>query len=354
MVRDRLKYHRNPYYVDAGTGPFKKENSVRTLAAGMLLVSITNPQIGISNKGAVWPPFHSDPLNYLVKTRKVVKLSKETLRALKKLYREKKLKRPPGKLKQYVENQVFVSLRGGKNEIIAEYETRTLKHSLRMKIDKSKKTKEPSSPLGSERAGEVWGYSREGRKLKAKVPLDSLSRKFRVVFTRNGPYAAPRLLNGFYGDHLLPVMWNYPLPCWVEAVVPAMELDKEAPIPGKSLIRDASLPMPLGDRHMRIEVRYNESSGGVFAFTYKLELKQMISWTRDREKILKKGYLWLFEIQGKASYSTSKQAFTEVKEKIRARLKDPPEWKLMEIHDEEFEGSIEARLLHPPAKKKKK
>ncbi len=301
-----------------------------------------------------WPPKGPAVLYYRASFLKTRAPTKETQEALRRIWKKTFHRLPPKVKKQQISLAISIRLACRPREVQGFYKTTLVKQSLRLKLRKLKKGEKAPLP-GNDWVDRLWGPpSRRGEK-PASLPRESLERTFRAVFPREAGGAVPaRDMGPLFGDHLLPVLWKYPLPCWAEAAVRLMELDKEIPVEGKSLLRDCTEHLDMGDCRTRVEIWYRNVAKTRFTLEYTLKCEILAAKTRDLKKPLEEGYKWRFLVQGKAIYSASDKAFEKIDETVRATLPDPPEKMLLHLRDQEFTGRIQIRRVPPPKEKKKK
>ena len=305
-------------------------------------------------QGFRWPPRGPADLYYEASFTKTRAPAKETVKALREAWKKTFRRPPPRVRKQEVSLAMAILLQCAPQEIQGHYTTSLKKQSLRMKVRKPKKG-EQAPLLGNDWIPRLWGApSKKGEK-NLSIPRPSLERSFRAVFPREvGGAVPPRDMGKLFGDHLIPVLWKYPLPCWAEVVARTMELEKERAVEGKSLLRDCTEHLDLGDCNTRAEVWFRKVGKTRFTLEYSLKCEILMARTRDLAKPLEESYRWRFLVKGKAVYSRTSAAFESVEETVRGVLPDPPEKMLLHLRDQEFTGRIQIRRVPPPDKKKKK
>ncbi len=161
-------------------------------------------------------------------------------------------------------------------------------------------------------------------------------------------------LNKKFGDHLIPVLWTYPLPCWIGTLVSTMDLGGEAVINGKRLIRDTTQHLAFGYRNTRVEGLWTNASSAGFTLTYKLKIEQFVSRARDGGPLRDETTKWLFDVEGLATYSFRDQAWETITEKVHARPKELPDDRLCTLYDEVFAGTIKIRRVRETKGKKQR
>ena len=313
-----------------------------------------------------WPPVAPTTLHYEAMFTKERKLPADLLRAETAARKAAKLYAPKKAAKQRVEMSMTIKLKVNKDTVDGTYTTSLDKQSLRMQVVKPKATRarprDAQAPpptavpfLGNDKIPAVWGLAEAKNDKPLRVPLAALERQFHHMFRKAGRKGTePEDLRTRFGDHLLPVIWNYPLPCWIGDLVTIMDLGGEAVIGGKRLIRDGTQSVKLGYRKVRVDAMWAQASASNFTLTYKLTAEQYIGETRDGKPIQGKTLRWMFDIDGVAKYSFAAQAWDSIHEKVSARLKDTPEAKMRAIHDEVFMGTIKIQRLGTVGKKSRK
>ena len=301
-----------------------------------------------------WPPRGPASLYYEASFLKTRAPTKETQKALRRVWKRTFHRLPPKVKKQQVSLDLSIRLECRPREVQGFYKVSRVKQSLRLKLRKPRKG-EKAPLLGNDWVDRLWGPpSKKGEK-PLSLPRTSLERTFRAVFPRETGGAVPaRDMGRLFGDHLLPVLWKYPLPCWAEAAVRLMELDKETAVEDKSLLRDCTEHLDMGDCQTRVEIWYRNVGKTRFTLEYTLKCEVLVAMTRDLEKPLEEGYKWRFLVKGKAVYSAADRAFEKIDETVRATLPGPPEKMLLPLRDQEFTGRIQIRRVPPPKAKKKK
>ncbi len=318
-----------------------------------------------------WPPVAATTLHYKATFTKERKLPPDLLRAEKAARKTAKLYTPRKQPTQRVEMAMDIQLKVNKDTVDGTYTTSLNKQSLRMEVLKPRKTQktrktrgamDAKAPppakvpfLGNDKIPAVWGLAEVKSDRKLQVPLAALERQFHHLFRKAGRKGTePEDLRIRFGDHLLPVIWNYPLPCWIGDLVTIMDLGGEAVIGGKRLIRDGTQLVKLGYRKVHVDAMWAQASASNFTLTYKLTAEQYIGETRDGKPIQGKTLRWMFDIDGVAKYSFAAQAWDSIHEKVSARLKDTPEAKMRAIHDEVFMGTIKIQRVFTGGKKSRK
>ena len=183
-----------------------------------------------------WPPTVEQTLEYKAKFTKVRRLPADLLRAEKAARRAARLYVPSRPVQQRVEMSMDIELAVGGQTVEASYATTLGKQSLRLIVHRPERRRgEPVAAavtpaktvpfLGNDRIRRVWGVPSARGESKLEVPLAALERRFQQTFhTAGAKGTAPEDLRRKFGDHLLPVVWIHPLPCWLSDLVHTMEL----------------------------------------------------------------------------------------------------------------------------------
>ena len=310
-----------------------------------------------------WPPAASKTLHYKATFTKERKLPKDIQKAEKAARKAAKLYAPSRSPKQRIELSMDIQLQVDGDKIVGTYKTKLGKQSLRMQVHRPKKspgtvknasTAETSAVayLGNNRISWVWGLPSAKGETGMDVPIAAIERRFGKTFTRAARKGTkPEDLRTQFGDHLIPVIWTYPLPCWIGALVSTMDLGGEAVIGGKRIIRDGTQNVKLGYRNTRVDGLWTKASASSFTLKYKLDIEQFVSQERDGRSIEKKGSKWMFHVEGLATYSFPEQAWDSIVETVTARPKDLPAAKLRALHDEVFSGTIKIQRVPAPRAK---
>lgn len=306
-----------------------------------LTAALLTPQDpAVTGPKFAWPPVREQLLQYTVELDKQRSLSAELEQAVADAREEVGLSRARSP-RQSVRVQIDVALRGGADAVEVSYVTRVLgKPKLRWKLEKA--AADAALPaLGNDRT-DVWGPPDDKKTAPARVPRNAVERAFDRRFERGRKGAAtPTAIGDLYGDHLLPVVWDQPLPCWIGQMANVIELAGEAAIEGKTLIREASGKFPLGHRETRVELAFTKVSGDSFTFTYEMTVRQLVAKTRDLREKVAKPWEWHFAISGEATYDAGEQAFERVREKVAAHPTGMAPETLARLRDEAFTGTIE-------------
>ncbi len=309
-----------------------------------------------------WPPAASKTLRYQASFSKERKLPKDVQKAEKAARKAGGLYYPGRPPKQRVEMKMDIELEVGPGRIKGTYSTSLGKQSLRMKVRRPKRGKSADAAmesgaavpfLSNSRIGYVWGLpSSKGEEL-SEFPLAAFERRFDYTFTKAAKKGSvPANLNGQFGDHLLPVLWVYPLPCWIGDLVHTLDLGGEAVIEGKRLIAEGTQQVALGYRNTRAELLWTQASSGGFSMTYDIKVEQLMSKRRSGQGLMNRTGYWLFDIKGKATYSFSAQAWEAIEEKVTARPKALDDTTMRNLRDQVFAGEI--KILRTKASSKKK
>lgn len=302
-----------------------------------------------------WPPERAGSVFYEASFKKQRIVSKVTEAAFKKACKAAKLRRSGREPKQFVEVGMQIELLFG-SRLKGKYKTTLGKNKLLTKFHRPKVKAKAVPPLDNSTIEAVWGRpSEKNRRKSVRRSASSIERSFSLEFQRKRAGGLASTLKEF-GDHLLPVIWDHPLPCWASLMVDVMELNREGVVKGKSLIRDRTDHHALGSRSVRVELWFDEVDGKRVTLKYSMIIKLIVSKTRDCKAALKKGWVWRLEVKGRAAYSLADQAFIEIREAVTGRLHEPSKSgdKIFDLRDEEFKGSILIKRVPPPGEKKKK
>lgn len=309
-----------------------------TLAA---LAALSVPQDPAPQDGPrfVWPPVRDQPLRYRVELRKTREPDGELAAAVRAARAALDLPaaRPQ---RQSVALQVDVALQAGAEAVEATYTTAlTGRPTLRWRLLAPAADRTPG-PFGNDRL-EVWGEPDQRGEAAPAVHRDDLERTFAQRFVRDergGTRPAP--VQEQFGDHLLPLLWDQPLPCWIDRMAGVVGLAGEAAIEGKTLIRESSGSFPLGHRETRVELAFTKVAGDAFTFTYAMTVRQQVTKTRDLRENLAAPWWWHFAIAGEAEYSVAEQAFARIREQVTGRPLEMSEEQLARLRDEAFTGTV--------------
>jgi hypothetical protein len=313
-----------------------------------------------------WPPVAAKTIYYEATLTKERKLSTAVAKAEKAARKAAKLYVPSRSPKQRVEISMGIELTVDARDIKATYTTKLRKQSLRMNVLRPKTIRTgiknastgvaPAVPfLGNDRISSVWGLPPEKGHRGVDVPLGALDRRFTQKFKRASRKGViPEDLRAHYGDHLLPVVWTFPLPCWIGSMVATLDLSGEAVIGGKQLLRDATQYVKLGHRETRAEGMWTKASSSGFTLKYKIDVEQMVAQQRDGKPLEAETTRWLFHIEGLATYSFREQAWDSIVETVTGKPKNLSAEKLRALHDEVFLGTIKIRRVEGPGKGKRK
>lgn len=293
----------------------------------------------------VWPPAAGKPLRYTARLRKERELSVELARAERDAREALGLPRPARSLRQSVAVEMDVELRPEDEHLVAVYTTRLAeppKLRLRLLPGAPGEGEALPEPLGNAAVDAAWGHADEEREHALEIERAALERSFEQRFARDPRGGVRRAdFTALYGDHLLPVLWEQPLPCWIGHMADVLELNGAAAVEGKTLLRDGSGSFPLGFRETRVELDFVEVSGDSFTVRYKMKVRQLVGCTRDLQGDLQQPFDWVFDIEGEADYVLADQSFVRIRETVTAWPENPGEELLARLRDEAFAGTIE-------------
>lgn len=298
----------------------------------------------------VWPPLLAAPQQYAIRLQKTRQPDRELAAAEKAARKELGLFQPAQPLRQSVTLAIDLELRGGDQEVQVRYTTRLIEaKGLRLQL---RDAVPGASPIGNEHVDAIWGLADTSWEPDFTAPRSALERTFEQPFRRIRGGVATVDFRPHFGDHLLPVLWDGPLPCWIGPMIAVVGLDQEAAIEGKTLIRDGSGNFPLGHRDTRVEVVFVKVAGRSCTLRYQLTVRQQMHKTRDLQQPRRPVVQWVFEVAGEAEYSAADQGFERIREQVRARPADLDGAATARLRDEAFEGSIEVVRVRKPAKEK--
>jgi hypothetical protein len=298
----------------------------------------------------VWPPVHATPQLYTVRLHKARELDGELAAAEKAARKELGLPVPAQPPRQSVAVTMDVEVRGGGDEVQVRYTTRLGEtRGLRLQLRPADAAAPTPPPLGNEHVDAVWGLADAARQPDLVVSRAALERTFEQRFRRQGAGVAAADFGALYGDHLLPVLWDQPLPCWIGHMAAVLDLGREAAIDGKTLIRDGSGQFPLGHRETRVELAFTKVAGRTFTIRYELKVQQTVHHSRDLRRRAPAS-AWTLEIEGEADYSAAEQGFERITERVRARPGPLDQQRAARLRDEAFAGTIEVARVRAPAK----
>ena len=207
-----------------------------------------------------WPPTTGPTLHYqarFTKERTPDTALQEAVRKARKARNLPTHRRPP---RQKVEVAMEIGLTPTPTGPEGTYRYDLERQSLRLRWIGNKKKGEVETPpaLGNHLVGRLWGEaSVRGEKPLALVKA-GMAGTVQGHFRRSRPAGTlPAALSRRLGDHLLPLLWTRPLPCWTGEVVALLALDRETPVAEKTLIRDGTDFIPLGNRSLRVEFRFD-------------------------------------------------------------------------------------------------
>ncbi|MBL8897457.1 MAG: hypothetical protein JNM84_07510 [Planctomycetes bacterium] len=288
-----------------------------------------------------WPPKAPTAQRYVVKTTKTRKLSAATAAQRREAAKTAGVKLPAKDPQQQVAVELLLECTPGAGELKVRSTPRIGEAKLRWKWIEAAPGGAPAV-FTNARLAELWGDG-----AASAPPLEFARASFEAPFERTLRWRPHGLQHDDAGarcaESLLPVLWSRALPTWGEAVLAVLHMDGEHVIPGKALIREHTEIHALGSRTSRAEALIETATSDRLKLSYKLRVDQMVNRTRDLSAVLKRHYLWRFEIEGTLEHSLADGALLAVDEKIVARLVDPSPEKLLEIYDEEFEGTIQLR-----------
>jgi len=291
-----------------------------------------------------WPPAAGAAQDYRARLAKERRLSPETLAAIQ----EAGLPRPPRAPRQRAETSFSILLEAAPAGLTGRYRSTFAHQGLRLQLVKTPGT-EPVGPLGNDLAARVWGPAAKEPPLR--LPQGCVERSFEASFPAGRPAGpSPGPLERHFGDHLLPVLWTAPLPCWVLELFRVLEIEDEDPVPGKSLIRDRTDLTPQGSRSTRAELWFKEAPEGCCLMDYALRVE--LPTPRAGPGAKGPPGLWLIEVRGSALFGLRERAFVRVDESVTGRLKEPTPARLAALLDEEFAGTIEIRGPAPAPEKR--
>lgn len=310
-----------------------------------------------------WPPAAVKSLRYTATFTKERLLPKDVRKAEKAARKAARLYYPSRPPRQKIEMGMSIQLDVSPDKVKGIYATSLGKQSLRMKVVKPKRSSGKISSktnaavpfLSNTRISWVWGLPSSKGEDPVSVPLAALERRFDHTFQkapRKG--TVPGDLRGQFGDHLLPVLWIYPLPCWIGDLVHTLDLGGEAVIEGKSLMAEGTQQLKLGYRNTEVESLWTQASSSSFDLTYKIKVEQLISEQRDGRPLSGETGIWTFQIEGKSKYSFADQAWDQIEEKVIARPKDLSDATMRSLHDEVFSGTIKIQRIKTTDSSKKK
>ncbi|MCB9881938.1 MAG: hypothetical protein H6834_09120 [Planctomycetes bacterium] len=298
-----------------------------------------------------WPPSGGEPLHYRIVTEKVRSLPSDVAKREQSARKTADLPVDRKVAKQKARVQVDLALACDGQQVRASYATRLLDHDLRMKVVKPTDETAKVEALGNGAIAAVWGHPSVTKEKPLDVESTRVERQWNTTFQRRSEREVRHAdLSRSFGDHLLPVLWDYPLPCWAEQLVAVLDLRGEAIIEGKSLIRDRTDSLPLGNRNTRVELFFTKATSESFSMKYSMQVEQLLARERDLSKVSDRGEVWWrFEIEGTATYTFADAALDEVRETVRGFLKEPREDLLTNLRDEYFEGKIRVDRVKPEA-----
>jgi hypothetical protein len=298
----------------------------------------------------VWPPVRGEVQRYQARLQKTRALPDELAAAERQARKAAGLQVPSRPVQQSVALAMDIELQPG-DEVTVRYTIRlgaTAGLRLELQPDARREGEEPPPPLGNGFVDAVWGLAEDRKEVRLEVSRAAVERTLEQRFRRERDGLAQRSDFGpLYGDHLLPVLWDHPLPAWIGHMAAALELGGEPAVEGKSLIRDATGSFPLGHRETRVELAFTKVSGDACTIRYRMRVRQVVGKTRDLKRNAAP-FDWIFEIRGEADYSAGAQAFERVRETVTARPEKLGEERLARLRDEGFEGSIEIDRVREP------
>lgn len=316
----------------------------------------------------VWPPAGSAtaegtsaPQRYTARLRKERRLSPELADAERKARAASSLPPPPRSLRQSVEIEIGIEVRAGVEDVTASYAVRVPKApELRLQLLSAKAATPadaaaPRNLFANAHQAAVWGHPDQKNAPLLAVPSGALECTFEQRFARDDAGGVDRAdLSAHVGDHLLPVLWDELLPCWLPHAVDVVELAGQAAIEGKKLIRDGSGSFPLGHRDTRVELEFVRATADGFSFRYRATVRQQVARSRDLQRAAETPFTWVVEVEGEADYSATDQAFDRIRETVRAAPGDPDEALAARLRDESYAGTIAIERIRdqrPPKKR---
>lgn len=323
------------------------------LAMALALCWLPGPQdSGVVGKFA-WPPTSGPPAVYRVKLSKRRDVDAKLSKAEREARRDAGLHSPRRAPKQSVALTIDARIEQGDGRLDCSYGVRLDKQSLRVEIADAKSDEKTATPEPAAFAG-VWGTPASPRAKPLLVPRSAFEREFAHAFPRAGP-APPRLgpIPGGVDAHLLPVLWETPLPCWVGHVVSIVDLTGVPVVDGKSMIQERTDFTALGSRTSRAEVKFSKASTSGFKLHYELRVDQRVDRTPDAKRPEPVPFLWRFDVEGTATYSFERQSFDKVLEQVTGRVVDPTPEKLCALSHEPFTGEIKVERITAEKPKKK-
>ncbi len=313
-----------------------------------------------------WPPEAVKTLHYTATFTKERLLPKDVRSAEKAARKAARLYYPSRPPKQKITMGMSIQLDVSPDKVKGIYATSLGKQSLRMRVIKPKRSSGKTGKaltqanaavpfLSNSRIPWVWGLPSSKGEDPVSVPLAALERRFDHTFQKSPRKGTvPGDLRGQFGDHLLPVLWIYPLPCWIDDLVHTLDLGGEAVIEGKSLMAEGTQQLKLGYRNTEVESMWTQASSTSFDLTYKIKVEQLVSEQRDGRPLSGETGIWTFQIEGKSKYSFVDQAWDQIEEKVVARPKKLNDATMRSLHDEVFSGTIKIQRIMPAASSKKK
>lgn len=314
----------------------------------------------------VWPPVATKTLLYEATFSKQRKLPKDVRDAEKAARKAAGLYYPRRPPKQKIEMGMKIKLEVSGDKVKGSYATKLTRQSLRLKVRKPNRSgKKPGGAapesfaavpfLSNSRISWVWGLPSGKGEEPMEVPLAALERRFDHTFHKAPKKGSiPGDLSGQFGDHILPVLWIYPLPCWIGDLVHTLDLGGEAVIEGKRLMAEGTQQLSLGYRKTEVDLFWTQASSSGFSVTYKIKVDQFMSQRRDGRGLDGKTANWLFKIDGKARYSFTDQSWDSIEEEVEARPKTLEDATMRGLHDQVFSGVIKIQRVKPDGTGKKK
>jgi hypothetical protein len=300
----------------------------------------------------VWPPANAVVQHYEVRLHKARAPDDGLLAAERAARKELGLPVPAQPPRQSITLAMDLELRTTADEVLVRYATRLLElKGLRLQLAPAASAGGTAlpPPLGNQHVDAVWGLADAPRASDLALPRAAVERTFEQRFRRAQGGVAAADFGAHYGDHLLPVLWDQPLPCWIGHMAAVVELGGEAAFDGKTLIRDGSGAFPLGHRQTRVELAFTKVAGRAFTIRYELQVRQTVHKSRDLAQNLTPASEWLFDVEGEAEYSAADQGFVRIRERVRARPEKLEQQRTARLRDEAFTGTIELARVNPPA-----
>jgi hypothetical protein len=296
----------------------------------------------------VWPPAAGPALHYearLVKTRSL----DPALRKAERDARKAAGLAPVPQAERSITLTVEVALEPTATECAARYRVKLAEQSLRLVLAEPVSHEAPAV-LDPALFAALWVPPADPRAAAPTLPRALFERELAHAFRRDAaglPALTP--FDGAVDASLVPLLWESPLPCWLEHVVSIVDLSGVVVIEGKSLIQERTSRIALGPRTSRAEIRFAKASAGGFTMHYELRSDQRVDRVRGTSEPAVEPFVWRFEIEGSAKYSFAERAFDEIEETVKGIVVEPSQARLCALADEPFEGAIRvARVAGKP------